>query len=254
MKRYTKGIIGRAVVVALIAGWAIAAECHAADTRPASLTECLKEADQADAAHDIEQARQVLTHAETLRGEATDAAEVQRRLAVIDWRYHHRFNEAQARLLRAAATGAEPAKAWLALARMEQSRECYSAAWAAASKALDVTVHESQRGDARLAWARAAVAEATALRHEGKVGLTGPLWEAFDEMFERVQREPGHLESSQLLLDRGEAALAAWHSYYRVAPGCSAPNAIAAAGEELERILPRFGRASLRRLRTGSIW
>ncbi|HQF88688.1 MAG TPA: hypothetical protein PLN26_15815 [Acidobacteriota bacterium] len=241
-----KGMIGGTAAVALVMVWVLTIECRAADPLPADLILCLDEARRADAAHDIARERQVLTHAETLDGAAKDAAEVQRRLAVLDWKYLHRFDEARSRLLRAAATGAEPAKAWIALARLEQARADYPAAWAAATTALDVAGNDAERRGARRARARAAVAEAAALRQNGQVGHTGPLREAFDELSGQVRREPGEPESSQLLLgaalllDRGDEALAAWRSYYRLTPGGPTPNVIAAAGAELERILPRW--------------
>lgn len=242
----TNRTIGGAAAVALVLGWVLAAECRAADPLPTDLNLCLDEVRRADAAHDIERERRVLTHAETLDGAAKDAAEVQRRLAVLDWKYFLRFDEARARLLRDVATGVEPAKAWIALARLEQAREDYPAAWAAATTALGIAGDDAERGAARLARARAAVAEAAALRQDGQVGHTGPLREVFDDLSGQVRREPGELESSQLLLgaalllDRGDAALAAWRSYYRLAPGGPTPNVIAAAGAELERILPRW--------------
>lgn len=43
------------------------------------------------------------------------------------------------------------------------------------------------------------------------------------------------------MLDRGDVALRAWRSYYHVIAGRPLPNAIAAAGERLENLLPRLG-------------
>ena len=118
---------------------------RAAEKLPGDLTSCVDEAKQANVAHDIELERRVLAHAETLEGDAKDAAEAQRHLAVLDWRYHHRFDEARSRLLRAAENGAEPAKAWIALARMEQAREDHAAAREAATQALETARKDSER-------------------------------------------------------------------------------------------------------------
>jgi len=86
-------------VAAAVVWLAPAVECRAAGTLPDDLTLCLDEAKQANAANDIERERRLLTHAETLQGAPKDAAEVQRRLAVLAWKYHHRFDEARARLV-----------------------------------------------------------------------------------------------------------------------------------------------------------
>jgi hypothetical protein len=223
---------------------AAAVGARAAEELPVDLVSCLNQANRANAAHDIELERRVLDHAETLQGDAKDAAEVQRRLAVLDWKYHHRFDEARSRLLRATESGAEPAKAWIALARMEQAREDHAAVREAANRALETVRKDSVRRAADLAVSRASVAEAAELRRNGEVGDTEALRAAFDDLHSLVTREPGDLEPSRLLLraavllDRGDAALLAWRSYYHVAPGYPAPNAIAGAGEELKRILP----------------
>jgi hypothetical protein len=44
--------------------------CRAADRQPDDLALCLDEARRANAAHDIERERRVLTHVETLQGRA----------------------------------------------------------------------------------------------------------------------------------------------------------------------------------------
>ena len=60
---------------------------QAAEKLPDDLALCLSEAKQANAAHDIELERRLLSHAESLQGDAKDAAEVQRRLAALDWKF-----------------------------------------------------------------------------------------------------------------------------------------------------------------------
>ena len=241
-KSSRRAICGIAAVAAAL--WLPLVEgCRATEKLPGDLASCLNEAMKANAAHDIELERRVLEHAETLEGDAKDAAEVQRRLAVLDWKYHHRFDEARSRLLRGTKGGAEPAKAWIALARMEQAREDHVAARGAATRTLETAGKDSERRDAGLAGARASVAEAAELRRGGEVGTTEALRRAFDDLYGRVTQEPGEqapahlLLRAALLLDRGDAALLAWRSYYHVAPGRPSPNAIAEASEELKRIL-----------------
>jgi len=236
-------ICGTAAAVALVLSAAVAAS-WAAERLPGDVASCLYEAKKADAAHDIALERRILEHAETLEGDLKDAAEVQRRLAVLDWKYHHRFDEARSRLLRAAKAGAEPAKALTALARMEQARQDHAAAREAAGEALAIAVKDSDRRAAILARARASVAEAVELRRGGKVGDTEALRKALDDLYGQVTQEPGEQAPAQLLLraalllDRGDAALLAWRSYYHVAPGRPSPNVIAGAWEDLKRILP----------------
>jgi hypothetical protein len=217
---------------------------QAADKLPGDLISCLNEADQADAAHEIQRERRVLEHAETLSGDARDAARVERMLAVLDWKYDQRFDEARDRLLRAAENGAEPAEAWIALARMEQHRADYAAARDAAARGIEAARKDKEKRDAGLALDRASVAEGAELRRNGEAGDTQALRQAFGDLHEQVSREPGFLEpsrlllSASLLLDQGDAALLAWRSYFHVAPGGPGPNAIAEAGTDLERILP----------------
>jgi hypothetical protein len=236
--------IGAAVVAVVLLALTTAA--WSAERLPADLASCLEEVERADSALEIEREQLLLEHAETLEGDAGLAARVQRRLAVLDWKYHQRFDEAQTRLHRAAKSGAEPARAWLELARMEQARGNFAAAREAAARAAKTAQKATVRRAAGVAVARASVGEAAEMRRAGQTGVTEPLKEAFENLLGRLVSEPGELEPSRLLLsaavllDRGDTALLAWRSYFHVAPGHPAPNAIAGAGEELERILPAW--------------
>lgn len=214
----------------------------------------LDEVKMADAANDIRREISLLQHAESLSLSPTDVAEVQRRLAVLDWKYYALFEKARARLIQAASAGAEPAglsaaalakvEAWLALARMEQAQGDFAAARRAAITALDHAKTESVRRNSGLAAARASVAEAVQLRLGGEIAVSDTLRMAFDWLNADLAAEAGSLEPSQLLLraalilDHGDAALAAWRSYYHAAPGLPMPNAVSNGGKELERLLP----------------
>ena len=202
---------------------------------PDDLASALTEAKNANAGHDIELQRRILEHAEILDGDRKDAAEVQRLLAALEWRYHLQYEDARARLVRA-TLGAKPADAWLALAELEQHLEDHPAAREAARNALAAATMETERRSARVTSARASVAEAAALRRSGKVAATAELRAAFEDMRDLVEDSPGLLDPSllllraALLLDEGDAALLAWRSYFHVAPGGSGPNAVARAG------------------------
>ena len=247
------------IVIALALGAALAFQSRYSRPLPDDVALLLGEARKANFSHDIEEEKRILEHAEGLEGSAEDLAEVQRRLAVLDWKYHSRFESARERLLRA-ADGADPAEAWLALARLDQARERFDAAGSGAQRALETAETEDERRRSRIALGRAAIGEAVALRLQGKVGQTDALRATFDDLRDLVGREPGYLEPSRLLLqsallvDRGEAALLAWRSYYHVAPGHPIPNAVADSGRELTRLLPGWkGKAAAAEDRVGLI-
>ena len=207
----------------------------------ADLATLIVEAERANAAHDIAFERRLLQRAPELSGTPRESAEIERRLAALDWKYDAGYDPARARL-RAATEGAEPTEAWLALARLEQAAGLFDAATTAARQAMEsaTTAEESLR--ARMAFARAIVEGSIERRLAGKP-LDEGLGEAFRHVDELVRAEPGLIEASRrmlqaaLLLDRRDAALLAWRSYYHVARGGPAPNAVADAGERLEQLL-----------------
>jgi hypothetical protein len=236
---------------ALVAVSALALITYSRTTRalPDDLGLVLSEAREANFSHDLERERRLLEHGETLEGTEEDHAEVQRWLALMDWKYWSRFAAARDRLL-GAADGAEPAEAWLAMARMEQAGENFAAAREAARHAADraETGEESRR--ARIAFAQAAVGEAVRFRLLDQIARTDPLVEAFRSLQDEVSVETGVLETSRLLLqaalllNRGDAAMMAWRSYFHAPAGEPMPNAVADAGGRLVRILPEWKGAS----------
>ena len=206
-------------------------------------TMLLAEAKNANAANDIKLEAKLLERAATLEGDADDLAEVERRLAVLDWKYHLRFQSARERLQKQ-TTGAEPAEAWLALSRLEWQAKEFEDAIRAARKALEVADKESERRRAKIAFSAAAVERATQARFAGEAIEGDALQESLDLMQGMVRREPGEpvpsrlLTRAALLLGQGKAALLGWRSYFHTGPGLPVPNAIADAGAELERLLP----------------
>ena len=235
-------ILGLAAMAAIIVALFLTLSPFANEPPADNLVAALNQARMANAAHDLDRERLVLLHAEKLDGDAADAADIQRRLAVLDWKYHQRFEAARARL-QSATQGGESAEAWLALARMEQAQRDFPAARQAATQALESAEKPSIHRLARLAQAQASVAQAVALRREGDKGATEFLAAAFAELNQMVQQESGLLLPSQLLLqsallvDDGEAAWLAWRSYYHVPDEGVAPNAVAEAGGRLQRAL-----------------
>lgn len=204
------------------------------------------EAKKANAAHDIDFEQDLLEQAVTLDGSDQEHAEIQRRLAVLDWKYHARFDAARDRLSKAAATGAEVSQAYLAIARMEQVAENFDAALQAGRSALSAAATEREQRESQIAIGRAIVEAAVTERLEQRSARSEELDEAFALLTDLVRANPGHLETSRLwlraslLLNRGPEALKAWRSYFHLAPGDPAPNAIAGAGHRLEALLPEL--------------
>jgi len=211
----------------------------------ADLATLIVEAERANAAHDIAFERRLLERAPELSGTPKESAEVERRLAVLDWKYDANHDPARARV-RAATDGAEPTEAWLALARLEQSAGAFDAAATAARQALESATTAEETRRAQLAFARAIVEKSVERRLAGEP-VDETLGEAFQHLDALVRAEPGLIEVSRrmlqaaLLLDRSDAALVAWRSYYHVARGGPAPNAVADAGERLEQLLADSG-------------
>ena len=212
---------------------------------PGSLPRLLEEAATANAAHDLDRERAALRRAEAIGATNRDSAEVQRRLAVIEWKYEARFDEARARLLKATES-VDPAKAWLSLARLEQARGRFDAAMTAVRKVLKNATSETETRDARIALGRAAVEESVTARLEGRHEVSRDLDEARQLLQLMVADEPGFLVPSRLLLraslllGEGDTALEAWRSYFHVTHERPGPNLVADAGRDLARLLDHW--------------
>ncbi len=219
---------------------------------PDELATCLHAATAANTSHDIKRQRALLEHAESLTGRPEDAAEVQRQLAVLDWKYKRRDGDARARLARA-TEGHEPGKAWLALHRLETERGRFEPARDAAQQALRVGMTVEVRREARIAAAQAVSSAAARARRGGadEARLRPALRAARDTLREIVSDEFGLLPPSQSLLEAavllgdGPTAWWAWRSYYHVGEDAAAPNAVADAGAVLRSLLPRLGHDGL---------
>lgn len=216
-----------------------------AETKPADLAGCLASALKARASNDLAEERRLLEHAETLQGSGREAAEVQRHLARLDWQYNLRFDAARERLGRA-ANGPDPAEAWLSLARLECVARNYDAAATASTNAVKVADSDLLAQRAQLALARSVVLAAMDRRRNGEPLVEDALRGVLAELLQAVSKQFGHIETARvlvraaLLLDDGEAALLGWRSYYHVASDGSIPNAIAEAGDVLQKLLPEW--------------
>lgn len=217
---------------------------------PTDLRECLSRARQANTRHDLPLERRLLEHAETLQGRVEDATQVQRRLAILDFKYYQRWQDARERLLRLSETAEEPVVAWLALARLEHARRDWGALRAAAIRARETAEKAADRRQALIRWCQASVEQAVDWRLQGRWGDEAPMRESLSELYDYIGKHPGYLTSSRLLLKGslllgdGPAALRAWRSYLHLPPGGEAPNAIADAALQLQALLPELSHSS----------
>jgi hypothetical protein len=224
-----------------VLGWVALALAPQVDL-PSDLAACLRAASRANTTHELESEQRLLAHAESLGGDPEDEAEVQCRLAVIDWKLFERFDTARARLRRAAESSTQ-VELRMELARMEYKAERFADAHAAAAAALAVAETEKTQRRARVFGAVARVGAAMLERRAGGVASSDELTRACDELAEDVRAHPGYLDPARkllhgaVLLDRGPLALVAAQSYYH-SESTGWPNAIAVAGRELERLLP----------------
>ncbi len=218
---------------------------HAAEETHDALSTALNNASDANFRHDIEQEREILKAAEQLAGTVEDRADVQQRLAVLDWRYAANFDAARKRLQKAAADFGT-AETWLAMARMELAAGRYKAAREAANKAMGAADTETLRQQAYVAAARPVVAGSIIQRSSGQPIDAGLLTGALQQLDKVVGGEAGTLESARLLMQAalllgdGATALHAWRAYFQLAPGQPLPNAIADGGAVLERVLKKW--------------
>ncbi len=218
------------------------------DSLPTDIASCLSKATQARTKNNIEDEQRLLEHAETLTGTDSEVAQVQKRLALIDWRHHQRHDAARERLKRA-GNGPDPTMAWFTLTELELTARNYEAAAKAAAQAKKTADSEFLRVHAKLAINKTAVRAAMDRRRQGKLAADTSLLEIMNDLRETVSSESGHLETSRvllqaaLLLDDGDAALLGWRSYFHVVPGSPMPNAIAKAGNIIQNILPDWSEA-----------
>lgn len=213
---------------------------------PASLPLLLGDAKKANSVHDIDEERTILLHAEELEGRPEEVFEVQRRLAVLDWKYAGTFDEARTRLLASIDTSA--VAAWLAIARLEHARQRFNEAASAARAASGLATTALEADDARVALARAVVTSSLEERMVGRPGLSDALVKSHDDLRSMVSENPGYLEPSRLLLQaalllhRGESVLLAWRSFFHVATNRTGPSLVAGIDRELEALLPQWQR------------
>ncbi len=231
-------LAGAALAVLLTAGGPAAGQAV-----PSSFGAARRAAQQAHLAHDIPRAHELLVRAATLEGSPEQEASVQRRLALLEWRYQAEFDAARERLRRATA-GPFGGEAWLALARLELAAGQFVASQTTADRALFAADTLALQTEAQLARARALVEQAKAARRAGQLGQIDGLESSLSRLEVVAAARPGSLDEARLLmqaallLDRGELARAAFRSYYHLAPGQPSPPAIAEALERVDILLP----------------
>jgi len=246
--RTTCHALGRLVACGLLLLTATPAfqPARAAQSRRArTLPELLHAAEEAHTVHDLAEEIALLERAQEQHGSPEDEAEVQRRLALLEWKFLESFDDAHARLERA-AEGPLPTQAWLELVRLELARQEYGAARAAADRARESAEGTLEDGLALIAAARATIDAAVEARLVGEAARTAELEAIHAELASLVRVNPGYLDPSllllrsALLLDQGETALFAWRSYFHVAADGEPPGAIAGAAAQLTHALSHW--------------
>lgn len=213
----------------------------------------LTEADNALFNHDVQRAYELYEVIATNAVDPEIKAEAQLKLATLDWRFYKRTDSARSILLSLSKSTAKQSEALVELARMETRSGGFKAARAAAARALMLAGTSDEIKQARIRFAAAVVEEAVLALLAAGPGRQGPaadhrsrLQDAAIILDRIISAETGLLEPSRLLLAAGillgdgSAALKAWRSYYRVAPGENFSSILAGPQAVLEEILPSW--------------
>lgn len=203
-----------------------------------------REAAQANSSHNITLQKQILERVISIQPSSRDTAVAERLLGRMYWRYQKQYDQAYVHFRKAMATKDVAAATWFDVADMELSRRHYEEAHKAADAALAAASLPLEKLGAQVKEAQAVVDEAVAERLAGGAAQTKEIGSAFTSLGQLVDEQPGmeiisrlFLQAS-LLVGNGPAALTAWRAYFRADGGTPAPDAIAAAGETLSRLLP----------------
>jgi len=197
--------------------------------------------------HEIRAARRIY-EAIPDSAEPRDLAQAHVRLAALDWRFFEDTASAREHLVAGLAIGVDSSVVLAEWARMDVAAGRYEEAAEHATEALRVAETEEDRirGVVRLADAAVANAE-EALIEEGRPPDTGErarLEAALGLLRPLVEETPGLLEPSRLqlsvalLLDRGQVAWEAWHSYYLL--HLDREGSLPGARDTLSALLPRW--------------
>ena len=215
----------------------------------------INDADEALFRHDITKATELYNKVLTESADPKVRAEAELRLANIEWRFYLKVDEAGARLRSADSEGVKQADLLIELSRLEFEQGDFAASCEAAERALLLANSEDEELRARVRFAWGAVEAAKQARFDGdpvndvsrsQSGLLPPLMDAHSVLRNIIESESGLLPPSRLLLSAalllgdGKSALAAWRSYYRVAPGKKAPGLLGEPQAILEDLLPSW--------------
>lgn len=211
-------------------------------SRAAAPAADLAAADKLFASHDI--AAAYVAYDEIARNETdrriADQATV--KAALIEWRFRQDADTARRRLTAAVEGAEEPDLILRELATLEIGERRFADARDAANHAMLLAPTADATRQARALYARAAILEAQATGARDSLELR----DAHTALKKMVQLEFGLLEPSSLLLhsslllDDGQAALAAIRSYYRLVDDAIPFNNISPAVRRLEEILPAW--------------
>ena len=182
--------------------------------------------ESADAAYiglDLEKSYSIL---ETLidNGDAgdEDMCRALRKLALMDWKYYRRYEQARDRLLTADSLASEPSVTWSLMARIEREKEDYTAALLAAERAIEHARSGKEKDKAVVEYAKT-VYRWSADKPEQQEAVDKELLDKASAMLNDVlDRNFGSPKASRLLIgiallrNDGPSVLRAWRSYFHV--------------------------------------
>lgn len=197
--------------------------------------------------HDVHEAHRIY-EAIPDSASARDRVQARVRLAALEWRFFENASAARDQLAAALAPGVDTSLVLSEWARMETALGRSTQAAERASEALQAAETQEDRLRAIARIGEAAVADAEgAVLDEGRSldeDEAARLEAALDLLRPLVDEIPGLLDparlqlSAALLLDRGDAAWEAWHSYYLLHLDRLGP--LPAAADTLSELLPRW--------------
>ncbi len=209
----------------------------------------LIDAERSFAGHEIEAAAALFAEAAEKSESAADRVKAAGQLAMIEWRFRNRPEQARAIIEQALRLELDQADLLLELSRLETAGGDFAEARKAAFRALLFASDPAVWRKARLAWAETVVEQAMLVRRSGQPETPGGLLEDAALILRSLAAdETGSLTHSRLTLQcallrgDGPGALAGWRSYFRVNPGDQAYPLLRAPQKELEEILPTWRR------------
>jgi hypothetical protein len=214
---------------------------------PAARTsaQTLDEAEREFLEHRIDEAFELYATLARGDGDPADRAEAASMAALIQWRYHRKYDEAAQLLEAAIGRGCDKLPPLLALSRLERDRDNFKKAQSASKRALKHAKWPGEMRKASVEYGQAVVEEcAHAALHDTGSCNSRRLEEARADLLGLLEGGQDLLAVSQLLLRAaillgdGETALRAWHSYFRVDLQEKAYGVLACPQQELSKLWP----------------